>query len=110
MSLASLTAPAPRIRLPLTLGLYLLRSYLLSFLTLLAAFMGITFLFDLVEMLRRTIGREGVTFKIAVTMSLLKQPHLALQIMPFAILFGSMLTFWRLTRSQELVVMRSAGV
>jgi len=110
MSIAALAMPRPRIRLPLTLGFYLLRTYVTSFLMLLAAFMAISFLFDLVEMLRRTIGREGVTFNITLTMSLLKQPHLALQIMPFAVLFGSMLTFWRLTRSQELVVMRSAGV
>jgi lipopolysaccharide export system permease protein len=30
--------------------------------------------------------------------------------MPFAILFGTMLAFWRLTRSNELVVARAAGV
>jgi lipopolysaccharide export system permease protein len=32
------------------------------------------------------------------------------QIMPFAILFGAMLSFWRMTRSNELVVARSTGV
>jgi len=31
-------------------------------------------------------------------------------VMPFAILFGTMLAFWRLTRSNELVVARAAGV
>lgn len=108
---ASTTLSRPgRARLTATLGYYLLRTYLLSFLTLLAAFVAIAFLFDLVEMLRRTSGREGATFSIALTMSLLKQPHLALQVMPFAVLFGSMLTFWRLTRSQELIIMRAAGV
>ena len=43
-------------------------------------------------------------------MAVLKQPHMAQQIMPFAILFGTMLAFWRLTRNNELVVARAAGV
>jgi len=40
----------------------------------------------------------------------LKLPHTAQDVMPFAILFGTMLAFWRLTRSNELVVARAAGV
>jgi len=35
---------------------------------------------------------------------------MAQQVFPFATLFGSMLTFWRLARHQELVVSRSAGI
>ena len=30
--------------------------------------------------------------------------------LPFAILFGTMLAFWRLTRNNELVIARAAGV
>jgi lipopolysaccharide export system permease protein len=40
----------------------------------------------------------------------LKLPHTAQDVMPFAILFGTMLVFWRLTRNNELVVARAAGV
>jgi lipopolysaccharide export system permease protein len=43
-------------------------------------------------------------------MAALKLPHTAQDVMPFAILFGTMLVFWRLTRSNELVVARAAGV
>ena len=43
-------------------------------------------------------------------MAALKMPHTAQDVMPFAILFGTMLAFWRLTRSNELVVARAAGV
>ena len=43
-------------------------------------------------------------------MAALKLPHTAQDVMPFAILFGTMLAFWRLTRSNELVVARAAGV
>jgi len=35
---------------------------------------------------------------------------MAQEVLPFGILFGTMLAFWRLTRSNELVVARAAGV
>ncbi len=43
-------------------------------------------------------------------MAALKLPHTAQEVMPFAVLFGTMLAFWRLTRNNELVVARAAGV
>jgi lipopolysaccharide export system permease protein len=43
-------------------------------------------------------------------MAALKLPHTAQDVMPFAILFGTMLVFWRLTRSNELVATRAAGI
>ena len=43
-------------------------------------------------------------------MAALKLPHTAQEVLPFAILFGTMLAFWRLTRNNELVVARAAGV
>ena len=33
-----------------------------------------------------------------------------MQILPFAVLLGGILCFWRLTRSSELIVARAAGV
>ena len=33
-----------------------------------------------------------------------------MQILPFAVLLGGMLCFWRLTRSSELIVARAAGI
>ena len=49
-------------------------------------------------------------FWLLLEMAALKLPHMAQEIMPFAILFGTMMAFWRLTRSNELVVARAAGV
>jgi lipopolysaccharide export system permease protein len=43
-------------------------------------------------------------------MAALKLPHTAQDVMPFAVLFGTMLVFWRLTRSNELVAARAAGI
>src|SRR5205085_8210978 len=68
------------------------------------------FVFDLIELLRRTASREAVSFALNLEMALLKLPNTAQVMLPFAVLFGTMLTYWRLTRSQELVVARAAGV
>ena len=35
---------------------------------------------------------------------------LLMQILPFAVLLGGILCFWRLTRSSELIVARAAGI
>ena len=43
-------------------------------------------------------------------MAALKLPHTAQEAMPFAVLFGTMLAFWRLTRNNELVIARTAGL
>ena len=43
-------------------------------------------------------------------MAVLQLPQTAQEVLPFAILFGTMLAFWRLTRNNELVVARAAGI
>src|SRR5260370_41808851 len=43
-------------------------------------------------------------------MAMLKLSHMSQEVLPFGILFGTMLAFWRLTRSNEVVVARAAGV
>lgn len=75
-----------------------------------AAVVTLAFLIDLVEMLRRSAGKPDVGFLTSMHMSLLKLPNLSEKILPFAILFGVMFTFVRLTRNQELVVVRASGM
>ncbi len=93
-----------------TLFRYIARQFLawcgLVFVTMLT----IVFLLDYVELIRRSGSRPEATLLVLFKMALLKQPYMAQQIMPFVILFGTMMAFWRLTRSNELVVARAAGV
>lgn len=72
--------------------------------------LSITTLVDVVELIRRTSGREGVPFHIIITMTFLKVPYLATKLIPYAVLIGSMMALTRLTRTQELIIARSAGV
>ncbi|MDR3514585.1 MAG: LPS export ABC transporter permease LptG [Azospirillaceae bacterium] len=92
------------------LSRYIGRQFVLSFLFLLFAFLSIIMLIDLVEMLRRAASRPDVTFTIAFEMSLFKLLNIGQKAFPFVLLFAGMFTFWRLTRSAELVVARAVGV
>lgn len=74
------------------------------------AIMSIVFLMDFMELMRRASGVESAHLTLLLEMALLKLPHMGQEILPFAVLFGSMLAFTRLTRSNELVVARAAGV
>ncbi len=93
-----------------TLSGYIGRQFLTWFGVAFGAFAAIVLLFDTIELLRRASVREQATFGIVVEMAVLKLPHMALLLVPFAILFGGMFAFWRLTRSHELVVARAAGI
>src|SRR5436305_12642288 len=70
----------------------------------------ITFLLDYIELIRRGGAKIQATLALLLEMAALKLPHTAQEVLPFAILFGTMLAFWRLTRNNELVVARAAGV
>ena len=67
-------------------------------------------LFDFIELLRRAATRPDVGFAIALEIASLRLPFVALQILPFSILLGGIVAFWRLTRSSELIVARAAGI
>jgi len=97
-------------RLSSTLSVYVGRHFLGAFLGLLTLFMLLVFIFDAIELLRRAASKPNIDFATVVEMALLKLPYMSQKIFPFAVLFGCMACFWRLTRSLELVVTRSAGV
>lgn len=92
-----------------TLSTYIARQYVLYFLFLMLTLLAVVYLFDSIELLRRAAKQDDVPFKVVMLMSVLKLPEVGQQIFPFAILFSAMFAFWRLTRTNELVVVRSAG-
>lgn len=93
-----------------TLSAYIARQFLGWFGAILAAMLLIAFLLNYIELLRRGAARAQATLGLLLEMAALKLPQTGQDILPFAILFGTMLAFWRLTRSNELVVARAAGV
>ena len=89
-----------------TLSAYIARQYFAWFCGVFGAMVSITFLLDYIELIRRSGTRTHASWGVLLEMAALKLPHTAQDVMPFAILFGTMLAFWRLTRSNELVVAR----
>ena len=96
--------------MPATLSLYIARQFVAAVLAMLAALSGVVCLFDFIELLRRSATKPDATFGLVVEIAGLRLPFVAMQIMPFAVLLGGILCFWRLTRSSELIVARAAGV
>ncbi len=94
----------------LTLSLYLGRQYLLWFLVFLFGLASIIFLFEVTELLRRTREVQKATLDVVLQMGAYKLPDTIEKILPFVVLFSGMFSFWRMTRSSELVVARAAGV
>ena len=96
--------------LPITLSLYIARQFAGSVIGMLLALSGLVALFDFIELLRRSASRPAATFGVVSGIAALRLPYVAMQVLPFAVLLGGMLCFWRLTRSSELIVARAAGV
>src|SRR6516164_1338357 len=93
-----------------TLSAYIARQFFGWFCGVFAAMAVVTFLIDYIELVRRGGARPEATLWLLFKMAGLQLPQTAQEALPFAILFGTMLAFWRLTRSNELVVARAAGV
>ncbi len=93
-----------------TLAAYISRQFVASVLSMLAALSGLVALFDFIELLRRSASKPDVGFTLITEIAGLRLPFVVMQILPFAVLLGGIIAFWRLTRSSELVVARAAGI
>lgn len=93
-----------------TLFRYILKHFLLNFLGLVAILLGLVLVFDLIELMRRAAGVQGVTLDSLLVMALLKLPEVGQKTVPFAVLFGAIYTCWKLNKTSELVVIRAAGI
>ena len=97
-------------RMSLTLFAYIARQFLYSITGVFLGLLGTIYMFDVIELMRRATGKDMVTPWVIIQMATFKLPKMEQEVMPFAILFGGMYAFWRLTRSNELVVARAAGI
>jgi len=65
---------------------------------------------DTIELLRRGQASNNFGLYEASSLALLRLPLLSEKTLPFAVLFGSMFSFLKLNRRQELVIARSSGL
>jgi lipopolysaccharide export system permease protein len=98
------------VTLTITLSRYIARQFVTAILAAWIALSGLVAMFDFIELLRRSASKPDATFGLVGEIAGLRIPFIMIQILPFAVLLGGLLCFWRLTRTSELIVARAAGV
>ncbi|MCQ8240985.1 LPS export ABC transporter permease LptG [Rhizosaccharibacter radicis] len=93
-----------------TLSLYISRQFTIAVLSMVVSLTGLVSLFDFIDLLRRVATKPDVPASLAVEIAALRLPFFCIEILPFGVLLGGILCFWRLTRSSELIVARAAGI
>ena len=96
--------------LSFTLSRYIARRFLTSIGLVFLVIVSVAFLIDIINLGDRAASRDGADFTVVLGMALLRLPFIAQKVLPFAVLFGTMLTYIWLTRTNELIVTRAAGV
>lgn len=97
-------------RFSMVLSWYICRRFFGAFAGALGVIMGLIYLFDVVELMRRAATHGDVGLSVILAMAFFKNPQMVQLILPFAVMIGAMIAFWSMTRSRELVVTRSAGI
>src|SRR4051812_21242358 len=93
-----------------TLSRYFGLRFLSATLAIFIGVIALTALIDYVEMLRRAADSPTASATLVAKISLFRVPQIAERLMPFCILVGAMSCFLNLSRRNELVVARSAGI
>ncbi len=84
--------------------------FLLATLATLLGVMALVALIDYVELMRRTADIPHATALMVFKTSIFRVPQVTERIMPFCVLIGAMSCYLSLSRRNELVVARAAGV
>lgn len=94
---------------PKLISRYILRQFLMSFFAVMLTLGFIILLFDVIELMKKEAAVPSFGFANVLVMGLLKLPNMLITILPFGVLIGAIIVFWRLTKSHELVIIRAAG-
>ncbi|GBR50371.1 transporter YjgP/YjgQ [Neokomagataea thailandica NBRC 106555] len=93
-----------------TLAIYIARVFTLCTVGTILALTGLVSLFDFIDLLRRVAAHPASPSALALEIALLHIPFYLIYVLPFGILLGGIICFFRLTRSSELIVARAAGI
>ena len=93
-----------------TLSKYVSTRFLMHFLTFMFILIGIIYVIDVIELLRKVSDNANVSASVILSVSLAKMPFMLETTMPIGVLFSSMYTCWKLNTTSELAIMRSSGL
>ncbi|MBT5828200.1 MAG: LptF/LptG family permease [Alphaproteobacteria bacterium] len=88
---------------------YLSIRFIAIFTKVMLAIMLLTLFIDVIELVRR-FSDKNLSFLNILELSILKQPELYQEILPFIILLASIIFFIKLSSSNELTILRSSGL
>ena len=89
---------------------YLTKEFAIKFMVFTGILLGVVFLFDMIELIRRGANNDAISLGTLFTIALYKLPDVGQQILPFSILFAAIATLRSLSDRRELVCIRSAGL
>ncbi len=93
-----------------TLFRYIFGRFLAGFTAVMCVLMGVVYLFTIIDLMRRAATHENVPFRTLLAIGGLQMPEMAQIMLPFGVLFAAIFTCWRLNKTNELIVIRAAGV
>jgi lipopolysaccharide export system permease protein len=93
-----------------TLGRYFSLQFAKTILMVFGTVFALVYTIDFVELMRRAGETPGASAGLMARLAFFRTPAVAEQVLPFAILFGSMAALLQLSRKLELVVARAAGI
>jgi lipopolysaccharide export system permease protein len=93
-----------------TLGRYFSARFAKTILIVFGTVFALVYTIDFVELMRRAGDAQGASTPLIARLALFRTPAVAEQVLPFAVLFGSMAALLQLSRKLELVVARAAGI
>ena len=92
------------------LGRYLTKQILINFIAVLLMVTGVILMFEVIELLRRTADRPDVDMWFVMKMAFSKMPRTFEMVFPFIMMIAAMVTFWKISRNNEFVIIRATGV
>lgn len=90
------------------LSRYIIRQFLMAFTAVLMTLCFVVFIFDSIELIKKS-AKYSYGFDKVLLMASLKLPYMIEILLPFAVLLGAVVIFFKLTKSQELVIIRAVG-
>jgi lipopolysaccharide export system permease protein len=93
----------------MTFDLYLLRQFLKTFSLLSFFFIGLYCVIDFLEKNTRYFPKYGASGRVILEFYVSQLPKLFVDLLPFAVLFSTIVVLWTFARSGEIAAMRAAG-
>ncbi len=97
-------------KLTKTLAKYFYKKYITTLFYSLIISTIFVFIVDTAELSRRISKTGDGDIILAIKLAFLKLPEMVFEVFPFIILFGSLVTFYTMSKNSELIIFRSSGL